>query len=227
MTADTQQPRRHPAPDRLAARFLLLLPRIETHARISFADVACPATRADHVAETVALAWRWYVRLAQRGKDANDFPAAFAGRAAQAVRSGRRLCGQERAKDVLSPSARRRHGFAVEALPARTAAPVVELYARPGGQEAQDAFEERLRDNTVTPVPAQVAFRLDWPAFKRTLGRRDRALLDYLALGHGATGAARRFGLSVGRVSQLRGAWCRAWRRFQCVGVAQPGRDRS
>jgi hypothetical protein len=84
-----------------------------------------------------------------------------------------------------------------------------------------------MRDNTATPVPAQVAFRLDWPAFLRTLGRRDRALADYLALGHGATSAARRFGLSIGRVSQLRGAWCRAWRRFQGAGTARPGRNRS
>jgi hypothetical protein len=37
--------------------------------------------------------------------------------AARAVRSGRRVCGQERAKDELSALAQQRHGFVVEKLP--------------------------------------------------------------------------------------------------------------
>ncbi len=36
--------------------------------------------------------------------------------AARAVKSGRLLCGQDNAKDVLSPSAQRRHGFQVARL---------------------------------------------------------------------------------------------------------------
>ena len=55
----------------LHARFLLLLPRIEAHAKIYFRDIRCTAQRADQIAETVALAWKWFVRLAKHGKDAS------------------------------------------------------------------------------------------------------------------------------------------------------------
>jgi hypothetical protein len=101
----------------LQVRFLSILPRIELHGRISFRFVRCPHQRADAVAEVVALAWKWHLRLAERRKDATRFPATLATFAARAVRAGRRVCGQERAKDVLSPSAQRRHHFAVECLP--------------------------------------------------------------------------------------------------------------
>src|SRR5262249_56372109 len=88
--------------------------------------------------------------------------------AARAVNSGRRVCGHERAKDVLSPVAQRRHGFAVEALPHATSTSHEHLYASPHGQERLDAFEERLRDNTQTPPDEQAAFRIDFPAWRRT-----------------------------------------------------------
>jgi hypothetical protein len=57
----------------------------------------------------VALLWHWHLRLAQRGKDVTRFPSALASFAARAVRSGRRVYGQEKDKDVLSPLAQTRH----------------------------------------------------------------------------------------------------------------------
>ena len=56
----------------------------------------------------------------------------------------------------------------------------------------------------MTPVPDQVQFRLDWPRFFATLSGRDRRLAAFLALGHSGRQAAGRFGLSPGRVTQLR-----------------------
>jgi hypothetical protein len=97
--------------------FLALLPRLEQHAHIYFRDVRCLDTRADRVAETVALAWKLYLSLTSRGKDVNEFAMAFIVVAARAVRCGRRLAGGERSKDVLSALAHRRHGFTVEPLP--------------------------------------------------------------------------------------------------------------
>jgi hypothetical protein len=43
----------------------------------------------------------------------------------------------------------------------------------------------------------------------------------YLSLGHSAKKAAAKFGLSAGRVTQLRQAWCRKWRTGQ--GDDNPG----
>lgn len=200
---------------RLQSKFLAFLPRIERHARIVFRDVTCTVKKADYIAETIALAWKWFLRLAARGKDATQFASALATYAARAVRSGRRLCGQLRSKDVLSETAQRRHGFTVESCQSAPSAShkihdrVVRSSQEPG------AFEERLRDNVKTPVPDQVAFRLDWPAFYNTLPYRDRQLAEFLSHGHSAKRAADRFQLTPGRVTQLRQQWCRQWRVFQ------------
>jgi len=191
-----------------------LLPKIERHACIFFRHIRCDDQRADKVAETVAVAWQWYRRLAERGKDVNQFLMTFVFLAARAVRSGRRLCGMERAKDVLSPRAQRRHGFRAEPLPQSTRRSHDCLHALIRGQQEMDAYEERLQDNMVTSPAEAAAFRIDFPEFLGGLSQRDRELAMYLSLGHRASAAATRFGLTPGRVTQLRQGWCGQWRRF-------------
>ena len=44
----------------LHARFLMMLPRIETHAKVYFRYIRCADKRADQIAETIALAWKWF-----------------------------------------------------------------------------------------------------------------------------------------------------------------------
>ena len=212
-----------PPIDRLQATFMALVPRIETHGRVYFRNVKCPHKKQDAIAEMVAQAWKWFVRLAELGKDATQFPTALATYAARAVKSGRRLCGQEPAKDVMSGIAQQRHGFKVEALPSTTLASLEILYSTPLGQEMQDALEERLRDNSVTPVPDQAAFRIDWPRFVKTLTGRDRWLAEFLGLGHSGKKAADKFNLSPCRVTQIRQQWCREWRASQGDTVTGAG----
>jgi hypothetical protein len=204
-----------PGAERLQAAFLLILPQIETHARIWSRHLACPGLKEDFVSEAVALAWKSFLRLAERGRDATQFASALASLAVRAVRSGRRLCGQQRSRDAMSPSAQRRHGFLVEEL----LPPAVHerLRHEPLGQRRQDAFEERLRDNAQTPVADQVVFRCDFPAWLLTLSRRDHRVVDELVAGEGTGDVARKFGLSPGRVSQLRRQFQGDWQRF-CGG---------
>jgi hypothetical protein len=132
-----------PAAESLRRSFEALWPRIELHARVSFRGVRCLHRRADAVAEVVALSWSWFVALARRGRDAALFPMALASYAARAVRSGRRLCGQEHTKDALSNLAQQRHNFTVNSFP-------------DGGSLHGNVFDEALRDNTQSPVPDQV-----------------------------------------------------------------------
>src|SRR4051812_32244199 len=132
----------------LQAGFLFILPRIELHARISFRSVKCPDKQQDYVQEACSLAWKWFVRLTQRGKDPTGFVSVIANYAVRAVKSGRRVCGQEKAKDAMSPLAQQRHGFTVESLPPSTSRSHEQLYSTPHGQRLMDAVEERLRDNT-------------------------------------------------------------------------------
>jgi hypothetical protein len=208
-----------PTESDLQTAFLSLLPLIENHARVYFRHLPCADQKADKIAETVAVAWQWYRRLAERGKDVNQFVITFIRLAARAVRSGRRLCGMEKAKDVLSPRAQRRHGFRAEPLPQATQRSHECLQALIRGQQELDAYEERLQDNLVTPPPDAAAFRIDFPEFLGGLSERDRALAMFLSLGHRPSAAATRFGLTPGRVTQLRQAWCGRWRSFQGEGA--------
>jgi hypothetical protein len=204
-----------PSNDRLHTRFLAILPRIELHARISFRDVKCAGQKADCIAETIALCWKWFRRLAERGQDAQEFVSALAGYATRAVRSGRRLCGQLPINDVLSELAQLRHGFKVRPLPSSTPTSSEVRCSTIHSQQVFDTYAERLRDNTVTPPPDAAAFRIDFPQFLNSLIDRDRQLAEYLSLGHQAMKAADRFGLSPGRVTQLRQRWRKECRLSQ------------
>jgi hypothetical protein len=185
----------------LHSSFLSILPRIQLHARISFRHVRCPFTREDLIAEMVGICWRWFRRLVERGKNPTRFVSALATFATRAVRSGRRLVGMEPGKDVLSPSVQQRHAFTVGKLPA--------VSTRSG-----NPLEDALRDNTVSPVPEQVCFRLDFPAWRRTRCQRDRRIVDDLMCGERTLDVARKHGTSPARVSQLRRELHRDWVRF-------------
>ncbi len=204
----------------LQARFLSILPRIELHARVYFRGLRCPDHQAEAVQETLALCWKYFVRLVQRGKDPLAFPTVLAAYAARHVRCGRRLCGQEKGKDVLSPLAQQRHRFAVQQLPPSMATSHEERYAVGAGQRRQDAWEERLRDNTVTPVAEQVCFRLDFPAWLASLAPRERRLVRAMAQNERTLDLSKRFALSPARISQLRRELHDDWRRFLGDGPA-------
>lgn len=198
-----------PALALLQERFLALLPCLERRWRAAFGHLRCRDRRQEALHEMLALAWQWHVRLARRGKDATHFPNALARFAAQAVHSGRRLCGQEKTKDVLSPLAQRRRGFTVGKLP-----DVSTLGGNP--------LAEALIENTATPVPEQVSFRLDFPCWRRRHRARDRQLIDQMLQGTRTLELARQFGLSAARISQLRRAFHADWLHFLSEDKAGP-----
>jgi hypothetical protein len=184
----------------LQQRFLTILPRVEQHARIYFRHLGADRLE-EAVAEMTALAWKWHLNLAARGKDVTQFPTVLAAYAARAVRSGRRLCGQAKAKDVMSPAAQQRHGFAVGKLP-------------DVGTLSSNPLEEALVDNTRTPPDEQVAFRLDFPAWLRTHTDRTRRIVGDLMAGERTLDVARKHGLTPGRVSQMRRELLADWQNF-------------
>src|SRR5688572_4478761 len=102
-----------PATRAIQIAFCAVLPRITRHARFYFRYLKRKPDHEDAVAEAVALAWKWFARLLQQGKHPDEFVSAIATYAVRAVKSGRRLCGQEWAKDVLSRRAQARLGFFV------------------------------------------------------------------------------------------------------------------
>jgi hypothetical protein len=201
--------------DALHRHILAILPRIETHALISFRHLRCPGRRADAVAEVIAVAWKWFLRLAEQpDKDVNDFVSALADYAVRHVRSGRRLCGQERAREVLSPVAQHRHHFHVERLNHSTRRCHENIHGELHGQQTMDAFEERLRDNTQSPVPEQAAFRIDFPVWLSQLGPRNRNIATDMAQDLRTNELAAKHGTTPGRISQLRREFHADWQRF-------------
>jgi hypothetical protein len=200
--------------EHVQAAFLTILPRVELHAQIYFRGLKCPHRKDDAVQETLAVAWKWFVRLTEPGKDPLTFPAVFAGYAARVVKCGRRVCGQEKGRDVMSSLARQRHGFSVEPLPLSARTSHEELHGAVHGQRRQDAFEERLQDNTITPVPDQVCFRSDFPAWLATLTTRERRLVQEMATNERTLDLGRRYELSPARISQIRRELHNDWCRF-------------
>jgi hypothetical protein len=187
--------------DKIHQEFERALPRIQTHAEIAIRSVRCEHRKADLIAEVVGLSWTWWSRLRQKGKDPSRFVSAIATFAAKAARSGRRVCGQEKAKDVLSPRAQQIHRFSVATLPAFST-----LNATP--------FAEALADNTRTPVDDQVAFRFDFPAWLHTFDQRRRSIIEAMATGERTFDLAEQFGVSSARMSQLRFEFFLSWEAF-------------
>src|SRR4051794_4393408 len=111
MIASANTPSCTPNLDQLHAHFLAILPRIQLHAEISFRYLRCPSSRDDAIAEVIGISWKWYLRLMERGKDVDGFVTTLAALAVRHVRSGRRLCGQERARDVFSSRAQMMKNF--------------------------------------------------------------------------------------------------------------------
>lgn len=165
--------------------------------------------------EMRVLAWLWFLRLARLGKNVAEFLTVFTTFLARAVNSGRRLVGTNKTNDVMCPKTQKRQGFRVESLSGSAQVSHDRLCGDPHGQEAQDAWEERLKDNTLSPVPDQAAFRIDFPNWHRTRCYRDRQIIDCMLLDHRTQELSRIFGISPGRISQLRREYHDDWQWFQ------------
>jgi hypothetical protein len=186
----------------LQASFLaLVLPRVLSHGRVYFRGIQCPHRREDAIQEMISLAWNWHLRLAENGKDSTCFPTALASYAARAVRTGRGLVGQENSKDVLSLLAQQRHHFAAGKLPEFETL-------------SDHPLAEALHDNTKSPHDEIVCFKLDFTAWLDSLTGRNRDIVEDLMVGERTGAVAHKYGLSAGRISQLRREFCHSWRTF-------------
>ena len=147
--------------------------------------------------------------MAQKGKDATRFPTALATYAAKAVRCGRRVCGQLTPNDVHSERAQQMRGFSTSKLPDFSTL-------------SENPLAEAFIDNTRSPVPDQVQFRLDFPSWLRTRTERDRRVINDMAMGQRTSYLASKYGISPGRISQLRRECHDDWQRF-----CEPPEDKS
>jgi hypothetical protein len=186
---------------RLQSSFEAILPTLRLHGQVYFRHIRCQDRKEEAITETIALCWKWHVRLAERGKDATRFPTTLASLAARAVRNGRRVCGQESARDALSAAAQRRHNFTTCPLP-------------DGDSLGGSLFDDTLLHNTHPSPEEQAAFRIDFAAWLRTWSDRDRRIISDMAMNERTRDLARKFGVSPGRISQKRREYHASWHQF-------------
>ena len=181
--------------------FLPLMPIVVRHAHVVFRRLP-PSEREECACEAVAAAFLAYLSLTARGRDPFQFPSVLATRAAQHVQADRHVGGHLNRQDVLSRAAQRSQGFTVQSL---------DQVAQGNG----NAWWEAVTDHARTPPDEAAAFRVDFPDWLGTRTDRDRCLIRDLAAGERPTDVAHRYGLSRGRVSQLRQEYEQDWLRFQ------------
>jgi hypothetical protein len=190
--------RRKPAAD-WQQPFLEMLPAIENYAKRAFRGLD-PEARQDAVQEAIANAAVAFARLAELDKVDLAYPQVLARFAVAQFFDGRRVGNRLKISEVLSSYAQRKKGFRVRSL---------DRFDR-----ESDEWLEAVVEDIHTPVPEQVAFRIDFPAWLKTQTKRNRRIAEALALGRTTGEVARRFKVSEGRVSQLRREFCHSWQEF-------------
>ena len=186
-------------------RFVALLPQIRDLAAHAFRKLGAEA-REDCLEEVMARSYCLWLRLQQRGRADLAYPTTLANFAIREVRAGRRVGNRQNVNDLLSPYAQRMHQLKLRPLERRES-----------DSEVSTALV--IADRRAGPAET-AATRLDLEAWFRSLPRQKRRLARVLAQGESTSEAAHRFGLTAGRVSQLRRWFHNHWNQFQGLSTA-------
>ena len=181
-------------------QFLEFVPAIENYARRAFRKLR-PQEREEAICEVMAHAFCAFRRLVELGKQNVAYATPLARFAVARFRAGRGVGSKLSSSDVFSWLAQRRRKFCLTSLEPTSG--------------ISDTWTEILVDNRLTPIPDQVAFRLDFAAWLAAQDRRNRKLVAHLALGNTPSEAAQKFRVSKARVSQLRSTLQASWQAFQ------------
>jgi hypothetical protein len=187
--------------------FLQVLPAVLTHAKIQFRRLGAQR-REEAIQETIATACVNYQLAAAQGKLNVIRPGSLADFAVKHVRAGRHVGGhQDGARDVMSPVCQRRHEVEVVSY---------DRYRFPASlRNGTDGWRQLVLADRKVPVPDLAAFRLDFGQWFQGRSRRDQAIILALVAGEQPSVVADRFGITRGRVSQLRRRYEKEWRTFQ------------
>jgi hypothetical protein len=176
-----------------------MLPKIVSYARGAFAGLK-PEARQEAIQNVVANSCAAVAGLARRGKLDLCYPTVLAQYGIKQTRDFRLVGNKLNIRDVMSKYCQARKGVAVQRL---------DKY-----DETEQEWMEAVVEDPHTPVFEQAQFRVDFPAWLQTLKPRDRKVARFLSRGERTGDAARKFGTSEGRISQLRRELAESWRRF-------------
>ena len=176
-----------------------MLPSIVRYARISFRHLPTEA-REEAAAECVANAFVAFARLVQLGKVELAYPSVLARYAVAQVNDGRKVGGHLNIHDVASAYCQRLKGVTVERL---------DKFDRD-----EEAWEEIVVEDAHVGPAEVAATRIDFSAWLRILPGRLRRIAKTLAVGETTTAVARRFCVSLSRISQIRRELQHSWEAF-------------
>lgn len=180
--------------------FIPLLPEIQQRLSLAFRQRDA-AAREEAISDAVVLCLLSFVKLHEQGKADTVTASNLAWYAAKQIRSGRSAGCRLNSKEPLAIYAQQRLGIRVEELDARY----------PDDHEWIDAS---IQDGRST-VLDHVAAKLDVAAWLKTLCRRTRRIAADLAKGCTTSEVANKYGVTAGRISQLRQELKNSWSEFQ------------
>ena len=192
------RPAPQPASPEWHERFVAMLPVIVAFARRSFRGLP-PEAMEDAMAEVLASTAIAYARLVEQGKESLAYPTVLAGFAVRRYRDGRGVAKSRSPKDIFSRHAQPEGKFSLQQM---------------GNAQEQRYWLEHVACDTRTPVPDQVAFRIDFQDWLQTLSARDRRIVEELGTGETTGDVAKKHRVSSARISQLRRELKQAWEAF-------------
>ena len=179
-------------------QFLALLPRIRRNVDFAFRHLDHEA-RDEAVQAAVVHAWTAYEQLMRLGKENLAYAVPLARYAVARVRDGRPVGSRLGTRDVMSERGRRRRGECLERL----------------DQHDGSGWREIVVEDRHAGPAAIATMRIDFDSWLAYLPRRDRRVAEALAGGETTLLAAKRFGLALSRISQLRRKLYLLWLAFQ------------
>ena len=180
--------------------FVVILPEIETRLRVAFRSFD-RQRRDEFIQDGIVHCLLAFVRLCERGRADSIKPASLVWYAVLHIKSGRETGCRMNAGEPLSRYAQLRNRISVQPLSS---------YSASSGK-----WIDMLVEGKRGSVADQVASRLDIRAWLAKLPQRTRLIAKALALGCSTAEVARKFGVSPGRISQLRGELESSWAVFQ------------
>jgi len=171
------------------AEFLALLPDVQRRLRQAFRHRDA-AAREEATADGIMHCLLAYSRLHAQGRADSATASSLAWYAAKQVRRGRTAGCRLNSQEPLALYAQRRRGFRTEPLQS--------------GGPSERTWIDAMVQGRRSSVLDQVAARLDIAAWLATLCRRTRRIAVDLAIGGTTADVARKYGVTAGRISQLR-----------------------
>ena len=175
-------------------RFVTMLPEIQQRLRQAFRHLDAEA-REDSIEEAIVHSLLSYSRLHEQGRAESASPSSLAWYATLQVKRGRPAGSRMNGKEPLSRYAQLGNGIRIEQM--------------------QSNWIDAMVEDKRASVADQVAAKMDVGAWFATLTKRMKEIAKDLAFGFTTSEVAMKYGVTAGRVSQLRRTLEESWAAFQ------------